>query len=265
MHAAPGTDLSLLRAAATEASALAARMRQRGFRSWQKPGGQGVVTEIDLAVDAMLRERLRAARPDYGWLSEETPDTPERLSRRTVFVVDPIDGTAFLARHADSFAIAAAIVTDGTPVAAAVALPASGALFLAESGRGAYRNGQRLRPSHPDTLDGARMLARRGVLRAEYWQGPPPAVVIGANAPLVYRFCQLASGEADFMISFWRAWEWDIAAGELIAREAGLRTSDAAGNRLRFNRPVPRADGLLVAGPALHGLIRARFRPRPTR
>lgn len=241
---------------------LAERMRQRGFRRWQKPDGHGALTEIDLAVDALLRGRLCAARPDFGWLSEETPDTPERLSRSSVFVVDPIDGTAFLARNEPSFAVAAAVVTNGTPVAAAVALPALGEMYTAESGRGAYRNGRRLLPPHREKLDGARMLGRRTVLRGKYWQGPPPAAVAGADTPLVCRFCQLADGKADFTVSFWRAWEWDIAAGELIAREAGLQTSDASGAQLRFNQPTPRAAGLLVAAPTLHGLIRARISPQ---
>ncbi|MBP0575188.1 3'(2'),5'-bisphosphate nucleotidase CysQ, partial [Mycobacterium tuberculosis] len=83
------------------------------------------------AVDLFLKDRLRAARPDYGWLSEETVDDAARLSRRRVFVVDPIDGTrAFLAGRPE-WAISAAVVEDGRPVAAALLQPAARLLLVA--------------------------------------------------------------------------------------------------------------------------------------
>ena len=92
-----GGDLDLLVAAAREAGALALTYFGQDPRSWPK-GATSIVSEADFAVDRLLAERLLAARPDYGWLSEETADNPDRLARWRVFVVDPIDGTrAFLA------------------------------------------------------------------------------------------------------------------------------------------------------------------------
>jgi myo-inositol-1(or 4)-monophosphatase len=74
---------------------------RRDPRRWDKPGEAGPVTEADLAVDALLKRSLRAARPGYGWLSEETPDDDARLSHDRVFILDPIDGTrAFIAGDA---------------------------------------------------------------------------------------------------------------------------------------------------------------------
>ena len=86
------SDLALLEAAAREAGAMALEGRASGYKSWSK-GAAGPVTEIDLAIDAMLKQRLLDARPDYGWLSEETPDDLKRLNHASVFVIDPIDGT----------------------------------------------------------------------------------------------------------------------------------------------------------------------------
>src|SRR5262245_45272253 len=90
------SDLSLLESAAREAGALARSLAAKPLEV-QSKGALGPVTNIDFAVDALLSEMLRAARPDYGWLSEETPDEPEnRIGRARTFMIDPIDGTAAL-------------------------------------------------------------------------------------------------------------------------------------------------------------------------
>ena len=96
-------DLALLVAAAQAAGPVALGYFRARPASWDKPDGAGPVSEADLAVDALLRERLLSARPDYGWLSEETEDDPARLSRATVFVVDPIDGTRAFSRGLPSW------------------------------------------------------------------------------------------------------------------------------------------------------------------
>ncbi|MFN3294384.1 MAG: 3'(2'),5'-bisphosphate nucleotidase CysQ, partial [Gemmobacter sp.] len=80
-------DLALLADAAREAGAVAIRYWRRPPRAWYKSDGTGPVTEADLAVNAMLAQRLRNARPGYGWLSEETADTPDRLERALCFIV----------------------------------------------------------------------------------------------------------------------------------------------------------------------------------
>ena len=74
-------DLALLIDAAREAGELADTLRRRGLEVAYKAADNSPVTNADLAADALLKARLRAARPDYGWLSEETADDPERLTR----------------------------------------------------------------------------------------------------------------------------------------------------------------------------------------
>ena len=109
-------ELELARAAAVAAgrrwrSATSAPAR----KSWYKGPGQ-VVTEADLAVDALLHDMLRGARPDYGWLSEERADDRSRMRCRRVWVVDPIDGTRAFAEGVPQFAISVALVERGEPL-----------------------------------------------------------------------------------------------------------------------------------------------------
>ncbi|KRS10404.1 inositol monophosphatase, partial [Roseovarius atlanticus] len=109
----PATELDLLIAAARAAGEVACRYTGPEARVWDKPGGAGPVTEADLAVNEVLFEQLRGARPDYGWLSEESADTPERLSRDRVFIVDPIDGTRSFIEGTRTWAHALAVVERG--------------------------------------------------------------------------------------------------------------------------------------------------------
>src|SRR5258705_9075737 len=103
-----------LASAVREAGALALHMFRGRPASWIK-GKSSPVSEADLAVDALLRERLIGIR-DAGWLSEETDDDPARLQRAEVWVVDPIDGTrAYLAGSPD-WTISVALVKSGRPV-----------------------------------------------------------------------------------------------------------------------------------------------------
>lgn len=89
----PAHDLALLTEAALRSGEIALRFWKRTPRFWDKGGTHGPVTEADIAVNDMLAETLRAARPDYGWLSEETVDDGTRHAAERVFIIDPIDGT----------------------------------------------------------------------------------------------------------------------------------------------------------------------------
>lgn len=255
-------DLDLLRTAAIEAGAMALARREAGLTIETKPGGSPV-TDADLAVDGWLRERLRAARPDHGWLSEETPDTEERLSRRRIFVVDPIDGTQAFMKGKPWWTVALAVVEDGEPVAAVVHAPVLGETFEAAVGAGAFMNGRPITASEVGALDDASILAGARLLEGPRWSEPWPAVKVENRNSLAYRMCLVAAGAFDAAMALTPKWDWDVAAGALIAAEAGATVSDHHGRPWRFNRPDPRQASLVCAAPALHPLIIRRCRPIP--
>jgi len=141
----PAKAAAALADAALEAGKLALSMRA-GVKHWKKDANSPV-SEADIAADRLLRERLAALAPAYGWLSEETADRPDRLAERRVWIVDPIDGTrAYLAGDPD-WSVSVALVEDGRPLAAALYAPASEELFVASAAGGATRNGRPLRAS----------------------------------------------------------------------------------------------------------------------
>ena len=248
------SDLELLREAALEAGALALEHRRQGLKIWSKSGGSPV-TDADMAVDALLKRKLTGARPDYGWLSEETADSSERLSRKRLFVVDPIDGTVAFMRNKPWWTVALAVVENGLPVAAVIHAPTLDETYAAEAGRGATRNGRPIRASEAADLEDASMLADAALLDRPIWTEPWPAVRLEKRNSIAYRMALVAAGAFDAALALSPKWDWDVCAGALIGAEAGARVSDHRGRAYAFNRPTPQQASLVCAAPALHPLI----------
>ena len=250
-------DRDLLIAAVRDAGAVAREGYASVSKTWEKSKGNPV-TETDLAVDRFLNERLRAARPDYGWLSEETADTPERLSAKRIFIVDPIDGTLAFIKRKPEFAVCAAVIDAGAPVAAAIYNPITDELFAAAAGAGATLNGAPIHVSARAELEGCRMLVARDVIEHPAWPVPWPKMDLGKRASIAYRMALVANGAYDGMMAFSSKYEWDSASGALIVAEAGGLATTHTGAALPYNQPTPTHRSLICAGPALHATIMAR-------
>ena len=257
----PGPDLALLTSVIADAGAIALRFWRRDPQVWDKGGEHGPVSEADLAVNDHLKARLLAARPDYGWLSEETPDDTARLSAKRCFVVDPIDGTRAFIAGEDNFAISIAVVEDGTPIAGAVLLPAKNRLYTGEKGGAALCNGLPIHASDRADLTGAHILATKANMTPDHWPGGVPDLQRSFRTSLAYRLCLAAEGRYDGMITFRPTWEWDIAAGVLICACAGARVSDRHGADLQFNTANAQTAGVIATAAALHPSIMARLTP----
>ncbi|MEX0338437.1 MAG: inositol monophosphatase family protein, partial [Arenibacterium sp.] len=136
----PATDLTLLIEAARAAGETARKFSGLTARQWDKADGAGPVTEADLAVNEVLEEKLRGARPDYGWFSEESEDDLSRLACERVFIVDPIDGTRSFVEGSNTWAHSLAVVENGIVTAGVVYLPMRDKLYGAALGQGAFLN-----------------------------------------------------------------------------------------------------------------------------
>lgn len=255
-------DLALLVDAARRAGAIAMPYFEgRRALDVRDKGKNDPVTAADLAVDAFLKETLLSARPDHGWLSEESADDRSRLTAGRVFIVDPIDGTRAFVKGRPHFAVSAALVEAGRPVAGVVFNPAEDELYEAASGGGARLNGQALRPKAPDGLDSLRLLTGDDVIGAKGWTRPwPDGVTTGHVNSVAYRVCLAASGRWDAVLAPGGKSDWDIAACDLIAQEAGLRLTDLDGAAYRYNQEGTRHDGLICAAPDIHDAIARRVR-----
>ena len=251
-------DRALLVDAARTAGELAASLFDRNVRSWDKSPGNPV-SDADIAVDSFLKRRLIEARPDYGWLSEETADDAARRDRRRVWVVDPIDGTRDFLRGRSGWAVSVALVEDGVAVLGALAAPIRGQLFVATRGAGATLNNAPIAVSGRSALAGLSMPIDPQGLLAPFWPEPWDAVAVEKPNSLALRIAKVASGEADAFLEGRSISEWDIAAAALLLTEAGGTVSDRNGAALAFNRASPTVHGLVAATPALHAEVARRL------
>jgi myo-inositol-1(or 4)-monophosphatase len=241
----------LLTSAAREAGALALEYFRLGARTSAhveaKVGGSPV-TNADLAADSLLKRRLREALPEAGWLSEETVDDFDRLSRRSLLVIDPIDGTRAFIIGDPRWAVSAALVIDGRPLAAVVHAPALGETYTAARGAGGTFNGVAFGAAAgwpPRSAAGPKPIveAMAANLAAE-------VEVVPRVPSLAYRLCMAARGAVDFAVAAENSHDWDIAAADLLLEEAGGRLIDASGERLVYNARQIRRGALLAASEA---------------
>ena len=203
----------------------------------------------------MLTDRLRTARPDYGWLSEETEDDTSRLNTRKQFIIDPIDGTRAFIKGNTTWAHSLAICDAGQITHAVVNLPMLDRLFVAEIGKGATLNGAPLSVSNRQELDGSTLLAAKPNLKPEFWAGDVPNFDLNFRSSLAYRLSLIGQGRFDAMLTLRKTWEWDVAAGTLIVTEAGGIATTRTGATPVFNNTEPALDCMVAAGPNLHSKI----------
>ena len=230
-------------------------------RIWDKPDGAGPVTEADLSVNDLLHDTLRAARPSYGWLSEETEDSHARLDEEHVFIIDPIDGTRSFVEGTRTWAHAIAVAERGRITAAVVYLPKMDKLYAAATGGGATLNGKPIRASAVSALADACVLAARPAMEPQHWRDTTPDFKRAYRPSLAYRLGLVAEGRFDAMLTLRPSWEWDIAAGALIVSEAGGACTDRAGADLHFNNADPRLNGVVAGGAAVQAAMLASLAP----
>lgn len=243
-------ELDLLVSAAEAAGVLALRYFRNAPRTWSK-ANDSPVSEADLAVEEMLAERLRVARPAYGWLSEERADDGSRLGAPRTFIVDPIDGTREFIAGGPGWTIPLALVEAGRPVAAVTLAPARRELYTSALGGGAFLDGRRLSGSGRQRLAGGRVSGPRRLLRSPP-VAPELALEVTTHASLAYRFAQVADGRLDGAIAKPNAQDWDVAAADLLVHESGGRVSGLDGAMLRYDRPTTAHPWIVAAAAAVH-------------
>lgn len=254
-------DAALLADVVREAGELALKLFRTELKSWIK-GKSSPVSEADIAVNDLIEARLRAATPDYGWLSEESADDPARLGKSLTWIVDPIDGTrAYLARQ-DDWSVSIALVANDSPVLGAVFAPASDEFFFATRDRGATLNGAPITAMSGADINFPRiagpkpLVERLGGMREG--EGLHPRI-----GSLALRLARVGNGELDAAFAAGSSRDWDLAAADLIVHEAAGEMTTLAGERLIYNQTDVRHGLLVAAGRARHAHIVEHFRKNP--
>lgn len=244
-------DFSLLSHTMQEAGDIARRYFKNTLKSWEKKPGDPV-SEADLALDTHFKEKLLAARPDYGWLSEETADDRARLEKSRVWIVDPIDGTRSFIAGKPEFTICAALVEDGEPVLGIVYNPILEELYEAVRGQGAKLNGEIITCSEKSDLLNAKLIASRKSFEWHGWLDTVKGATFSHVNSIAYRMVKVASQDAHASLSLTQKSDWDIAAADIILAEAGGITTTTQGDKLVYNRKSINQRNVISSGLQFH-------------
>ena len=254
-------DAALLNDAVREAGALALSLFRTELRNWTK-GASSPVSEADIRVNDLLETRLRAATPDYGWLSEESADDEQRLGKRLVWIVDPIDGTRGYLAGREDWCVSVALVDDTAPVLAAVFAPASEEFFFAARGQGATRNHLPISAAAGSELDFSRIAGPKPLV--ERLSGSSGEVILHPRiGSLALRLCRVGQGSLDAAFAGGQSRDWDLAAANLIVQEADGSMTALSGDPILYNRREVTHGALVAAGRDRHARIVAHFRSHP--
>ncbi len=212
----------------------------------QQKGPVELVTEMDLASERLIRERLALMYPDDAIIGEE--EGGPALNRGRVWVVDPLDGTTNYAHGLGIYCVSIALCFNGVPRAGAVFQPMTGELFHAWSGGGAWRNGMRMQVSNRNRLEEALVVTgfpyvlapRLELIMAEFRAMAGATRGVRRLGSAAMDLCYVAAGILDV---FWEVGlkSWDLAAGGLIVTEAGGRLTRYDGS------PMPLDAGEMLA------------------
>ena len=207
------------------------------------------VTTADHAADSCLKKLLMEARPEYGWLSEETVDSPDRLSKERVWVVDPLDGTKEFIEVVPNFVVSVALVENGFPIVGVLFNPVTKEIFTAASDEGAHLNGEIIHCVTKEDVCDMVILNSRSETRRGLWA--PYGDTFGelrAIGSVAYKLGITAAGKADIFASLRPKNEWDICAGNCIINEAGGKLIDLNGNQRKYNQAKTLIEPGLIAG-----------------
>ncbi|WP_310621105.1 3'(2'),5'-bisphosphate nucleotidase CysQ [Flexibacterium corallicola] len=242
-------DVEILIAAALEGGEKAKAHFGSKPRSWQKEDASPV-SVADVEVDNFLRETLMGARPDYGWLSEETEDNTERLKCNRTFVVDPIDGTRAFLEGGTEWCLSLAVVQDGRPVVGVIYCPMREQLFVAIQGRGATLNGEPTSVSQKEETRGARVVAPGSFFNRDSVKGLELSKQPYLRS-LAYRIVMVAAGELEASVTRSKAQDWDLAAADVILQESGGRVVSGDGSQLLYNKSAIKQPALIASSDRL--------------
>ncbi|MCX8070941.1 MAG: 3'(2'),5'-bisphosphate nucleotidase CysQ [Candidatus Binatia bacterium] len=222
---------------------------------YKEAGKHNPVSEADLEANRVIESHVRASFPDDGWLSEETRDSSERLHKRRVWIVDPLDGSREFLEHIPEFVVCVALAIDGQPVLGVEYNPIREELFAGAVGQGAFLGGERVYVSSTATLAEARFLASRSEDRRGEWDEFKNEVRVELTGSVAYKLALIAAGKADATFSLTPKNEWDICAGAALIAAAGGRMTNRFGAPLRFNQKQTRLPGIIATNGVLHEAV----------
>jgi myo-inositol-1(or 4)-monophosphatase len=213
------------------------------------------VTDADFAADKLLRTRLTALLPEAGWLSEETVDSPDRLEKSLLWVVDPLDGTKEFVMGIPEITVSVGLVKDGRPIMGVIYNPVTKELFHGEAGAGVFYNHEPITVTNRPKLNGATIDASRSEMKRGEFDPFVDDMNVRVMGSIAYKLARVSAGICDATWSRGPKHEWDICAGDFLVHESGGTCVDLNNDPPLYNKSHPKANGIIADNGHLHGEI----------
>ena len=252
-------ELELAINAAIKAGQAVMDIYQTDFKSKTKDD-DSPITEADLASNGIIKEIL--GKSGHYILSEEDVDDEARLDEKTLWIIDPLDGTSDFIDRTGEFTVMIALVWDGNPVLGVINWPDGNKIYAAQKGKGAFQFSHNVweKIFVSSTSD---LKSRRAVGSRHHLSDKEKSLIAKLEIPEFasigssLKVCKISSGEADEYFTYTNKMsEWDSAASNCIVTEAGGKMTDMLGNRITYNnKDVKHQNGILVTNGILHKKI----------
>jgi myo-inositol-1(or 4)-monophosphatase len=225
--------------------------RKTGVKYMKSEYAWDCVTEADILSDKIIRNAIEKKYPTHGIIAEESGTT--KSDAEYVWVADPIDGTLNYSRGIPMYGVMLCLMHKEKVILSAVFLPATGELFFASAGKGAYLNGKRIHCSRKkdlhhslgtgnSSLYGKTALFLKRLLR----DGQNYHIQLGTLGSIAANACYVACGRRDWMVPF-SGKDWDFAPVLLILKESGCKVTDTKGGEWKLG-----IQGFVAANSSLH-------------
>lgn len=238
-------ERQIAEALALQAGELLLKHREAGFKVNYKTSQDDPVTLADTEASALIVAGLNAAFPEDGILSEELTDTAERLSKRRVWIIDPIDGTKEYVDGSSDFAVSIGLAVDGQAILGVINAPAHHALYSGTPAEGVFKNGQPVGFSARSPEDALISVSDTEFKRELHTYS---LANMRPSGSIALKLALIAAGEADATFTMSPRSEWDIAAGMALIAAAGGRVTRRGGGAIVLNSPEPSLRQGLIGG-----------------